>query len=433
MKYTVSLLIGSGFSIPEGLPGVKGLNERLSKINENEILIHSDQRALFLNGQEDLNRWSRWDERAFLQEFLEFYSNEILKGEEAFHYETFYDFYSGYLHSKENKEPIEAFYEQFNKRHYKDGGNGARDCHNRISDFNRTYNQLLASQLHKPEYFEDITTTSHLRYGGFIGFLRELMKTSSIKVHTLNHDLFFDWLGRNQVDLWQNFSDGYQLEGSPFYGTVSYNFNQNTDRPRVQKTYYVKLERFTDEYSKPLCLFKLHGSVYNTVVYTHSPQAEKYRLKDNYGVYDFYMEKTDPKTGEVLFERLWDQVAPDFLSGTTNKTRYYTGDPYYISLFKHFENNLISSDLLIVIGYGFLDPGINEYLEKYFLTKGKKMIVIDPNKPQSEIIDKYGGTHIPVSVTALSYDQYLSLLPEDLRPKVNEENSSEDDWLEDWS
>ena len=47
MKQTVSVLVGSGFSKPEGLPGVRELNQRLSKIDESEILIHTDQRAIF--------------------------------------------------------------------------------------------------------------------------------------------------------------------------------------------------------------------------------------------------------------------------------------------------------------------------------------------------------------------------------------------------
>jgi hypothetical protein len=88
MRPTVSILLGSGFSIPEELPGVRQLNQRLSKIDESEILIHSDQRAIFLNGQEDLNRWSRWDERIFMQELLEFYNSEVLKDGETFNYET---------------------------------------------------------------------------------------------------------------------------------------------------------------------------------------------------------------------------------------------------------------------------------------------------------------------------------------------------------
>ena len=97
MRPKVSILVGSGFSVPEGLPGVRQLNQRLSKIDESEILIHTDQRAIFLNGQDDPNRLSSQDKRLFLQEFLEFYSTEVLKPNEEFHYETFYDYYSGYL------------------------------------------------------------------------------------------------------------------------------------------------------------------------------------------------------------------------------------------------------------------------------------------------------------------------------------------------
>ncbi|MBK7304313.1 MAG: hypothetical protein IPI90_13955 [Saprospiraceae bacterium] len=123
MRQNVSILVGSGFSIPEDIPGVRQLNQRLSKIDESEILIHTDQKAMFLNGQVDPNRWSRWDERIFLQEFLEFYSDEVLKPSEEFHYETFYDYYSGYLTNHENKEVIEDFYKRFNDKHFKGSDN----------------------------------------------------------------------------------------------------------------------------------------------------------------------------------------------------------------------------------------------------------------------------------------------------------------------
>ncbi len=407
MRPVISFLIGSGFSIPEGLPDVGKLNKRLSKIDESEILIHTDQRAIFLDGKNDPNRWSRWDERIFLQEFLEFYTSEILKSPTEFHYETFYDFYSSYLANNENKEVIEEFYNRFNEKHFK-GSDSLRDCYNRISDFNRSYNQLLASQLHKSKYFEDISTLNYPPYDSFIGFLKELLKSCEIKFHTLNHDLFFDWLGRHHSDLWQHFTDGYQLEGSPFYGTVNYNFNQNTTN-KVHKSYFVKLEQFIDKYDKSLALFKLHGSIFNTIVYTPKPEQKKVRLKDNFGIYQFYMEALDPITGELRFELLWDEVAPDFLSGTTNKTRYYSDDPFYKNLFKHFENNLSVSEYLIVIGYGFQDGGINEYLEKNFLSRGKPMILIDPNKPTTDFLDKYKTTHIAKGVTQIEYSEYLEL------------------------
>lgn len=415
MRPTISILTGSGFSKPEGLPEVGELNQRLSKIDESEILIHTDQRAIFLYGQDDPNRWSRWDERIFLQEFLEFYNAEILKDTNEFHYETFYDFYSSYIANQENKEVIENFYKKFNEKHF-NGANDNRDCYNRISDFNRSYNQLLASLLYKSIYFEDISTINYPPYDSFIGFLRELLKTSDIKFHTLNHDLFFDWLGHHHVDLWQHFTDGYQLEGSPFYGTVSYDFNQNTER-KVHKTYYVKLEQFVDKFDKPLSLFKLHGSVFNTIVYTPQPEQKIVRLKNNYGIYQFYMEIKDEKTGESHFEPLWDEVAPDFLSGTTSKTISYSGDPYYKTLFKHFIGNLLESELLVVIGYGFQDNGINECLENHFLSRGKQMVVIDPNKPKTDLLDKYKATHIQKGVTQVTYEEFLKLIPTTLNKK----------------
>lgn len=410
MRPVISFLIGSGFSIPEGLPSVAMLNKRLSKIDESEILIHTDQRAIWLkNVADDPNRWSRWDERLFLQEFLEFYNTDILETPTQFHYETFYDFYSSYLANKENQDVIEGFNKRFNEKHFKNAHN-YRDCYNRIADFNRSYNQLLASQLHNSKYFEDVSTLNYPPYDSFIGFIRELLKTCDIKFHTLNHDLFFDWLGRHHADLWEHFTDGYQLAGSPFYGTVEYDFNRNSTN-RIHKTYYVKLERFIDKFDKPLSLFKLHGSIFSTIVYTPHPKQERVRLKDNYAIHQYFMEVNEENSGEPKLELLWDEVAPDFLSGTTNKTRYYSKDPYYQNLFKHFENNLSSSENLIVIGYGFQDIGVNEYLEKHFLSRGKEMIVIDPFKPKTDLIDKYNATYIEGGVTEIDYESYLKLLP----------------------
>jgi hypothetical protein len=415
MRPKISILVGSGFSIPIEIPGFHELNERLSEINASEISISDNQKAIFLNGQDDPNHWSRWDERIFLQEFLEFYNAKVLKPDEKFHYETFYDYYSGYLTNYENKQAIENFYNLFNNKHFK-GSDNYRDCYNRISDFNRSFNQLLASQLHKTNYIEDISTSNYPPYDPFIGFLRELLKSCDIKFHTLNHDLFFDWLGKNHSDLWQHFTDGYQLEGSPFYGTLSYNFNIDKERT-VRKTYYVKLEHFINKFDKPLAFYKLHGSIFNKIVISTQLDHQKFRIKDNFGVSSYLMEIKDPLTGEVKLEYLADNVAPDFLSGTTNKIRFYKHDDYYKNLFNHFENNLLTSELLIVIGYGFKDPGINEYLEKNYLLRGKHMIVIDPKKPDSDLIEKYKATYIPKGVTEVEYQEYLKLIPTELKLK----------------
>ena len=79
MNKNISFLLGSGFSIPDGVLGVREINQRLKKIDESEILIHSDMRAIFLNGQKDPNRFMNWDERQFVQEFLNFHIRNNFK------------------------------------------------------------------------------------------------------------------------------------------------------------------------------------------------------------------------------------------------------------------------------------------------------------------------------------------------------------------
>ena len=406
MKPIVSILVGSGFSIPEKIPGVRALNQRLSKIDESEILIYTDQKAIFLNGMSDPNRFMRRDERLFLQKFLEFYNSSVLNKDQGFHYETFYDFYSSYLNDGSNNKAIEEFCANFNKEYH-----GKIDPQNRINDFNRSYNQLLASQLYDARYVDDISFTSYPPYQSFINFLLKILEFGNIKFHTLNHDLFFDWLGLNHMELSKHFSDGYQIEGSRFYGALPCEFNVG-DNQKINKSYWVRLEQFTDNFDKALCYFKLHGSIDNKIV--HSTMEPYSRIKDKYKISGYSEEFSDPETGQLKFQDILDVVSSDFLSGTTNKIRYYTNDPFYINLLNHFKENLTDSELLVVIGYGFQDDGINDYLEKYYLTRGKRVIVIDPYKPNIGLLEKYDVNYIEKGVTDVNYHEYLECIPEEL-------------------
>jgi hypothetical protein len=404
MKPKISFLIGSGFSIPEGLPSVSALNKRLSKINEDEILIHTDQTAFFLNGQKDSNRFLRRIERYFVQEFLEFYNSKILSSNEEFHYETFYDFYSNYLAKGENKTEIEEFYQEFLKKHTSQGSINP-DCYNMVFDFNRTFNQLLASQLHNVKFFKDISYGNYPPYDDFICFLNDLIKKFDIKFHTLNHDLFFDWLGQHCDGLWQHYSDGFRFEGSPFYGHLNHVFNPGKAN-EVHKKYYVKLAYFDNKYDTILCVFKLHGSILNTIVYRPEPDQNKVRIKSDYAIGKFCMEIFNSEENKYELKNLIDQVQPDFLSGTTFKIRSYKRDDHYVNLFRHFETNLKESDLLIITGYGFKDSGINEYIENHYLKDGKPMLVIDPFKPMSELLERYSNIFIEKDITQVGFKEF---------------------------
>lgn len=55
---------------------------------------------------------------------------------------------------------------------------------------------------------------------------------------------------------------------------------------------------------------------------------------------------------------------------------------YYEAVFDHFTRNLESSDVLIVVGYGFGDTKINQMLEERFCDRGgTRMLIIDVDEP----------------------------------------------------
>jgi len=130
----ISFLIGSGFSVADGMPLVSNINKRLCNIKEDEFMIHSDMSAFFLNGQTNPNDWHRRQERLFVQEFLEFYCSKIVDGQDAFHYEDFFDFYSDYRREgyEDDEHPINKFCDLFRVNH-KDSFHYISDNYNLIS------------------------------------------------------------------------------------------------------------------------------------------------------------------------------------------------------------------------------------------------------------------------------------------------------------
>lgn len=400
---TISFLIGSGFSVADGMPLVSHINKRLRKITESEILIHTDRTAMFLNGQENENDWVNREQRYFVQEFLAFYCSEIIDSEEEFNYEEFFDYYSKFLregYEDENNE-INVFCDSFRAKHKSDFQN-IMDNYNLVSHFHDTFNQLIAQLLQKAKYYENVTPLNYPPYDSFLNFLKEVVKENEIKVHTLNHDLLFERL-MSVPPLWEEFTDGFNENGSPYYSQAS------TTQLGIQKTYRVRLRFFNNRYKGKICLYKLHGSV-DTYQFDISNQLfDLTRVKSDYGVNPrFVKEIVDAKSKELTYARGLQHIYPDFLSGTTEKIRSYKNE-YYGIIFNHFKSNLKKSKLLIVIGYGFNDSGVNEYLKKQYLRYGRKMVVISPSKPTSNLMDFNVGV-IEKKMQDVTYDEFTSIL-----------------------
>ena len=104
-------------------------------------------------------------------------------------------------------------------------------------------------------------------------------------------------------------------------------------------------------------------------------------IKSRRGIGPLDLMKEVEIDGKLSYEQEHGQYHPDFLSGTTQKILHYSKNDYYKKVFKHFKLNLENSNILIVIGYGFRDKGINEIITKHFFSgTDRKMIVIDVNQ-----------------------------------------------------
>jgi hypothetical protein len=99
------------------------------------------------------------------------------------------------------------------------------------------------------------------------------------------------------------------------------------------------------------------------------------------------MKEYEDEDGTIKYNKCFWNYYPDFLSGATDKIDRYDESCYYKPMFDNFKSNLIHSNTLICIGYGFMDSKINEIIKDFFLIeKTKKMIIINPSPPKSDIM-----------------------------------------------
>jgi hypothetical protein len=137
----------------------------------------------------------------------------------------------------------------------------------------------------------------------------------------------------------------------------------------------VRLRQFTDTYKERFCLYKLHGSIDN---YWATFGEKSDLIKIPWGVSANEIHREVLQDGELQYLRRSSKVVPDFLAGTLHKVSRNERGRYYPAVIEHFQTNLIESDILIVIGYGFADSRINSYLQKDFLSDSEKqMFVVD--------------------------------------------------------
>jgi hypothetical protein len=392
----ISLLLGSGFSYDEQIPGMAAINKEVLSWTSDDIYIGGDQRVAKASDLQGLNEWNRgfYAERQFPGEFLQFYIREVIKDPALFNYEEFIDYFMIPYYKNAYPEPMTRFCESFLATYSTE--HHPLDIGNLLLKFENIFSQLVANKLSFERYHEEASFGGHARYGQFIHFLSGVLDSNHVvSVHTLNHDLFFEYLGKNEESLSEHFCDGFTEENSPYYGVL------RTTIGKLNRHFYVRVPYFLNQFKKRLRFYKLHGSVdmYPFSIANHYPDPT--RIKMPYGVYDVVKEVQDGKGGFGYIGAMHKQF-PDVLAGTSFKMQFYQDD-YYQTIHDHFRDNLVNSDFLIVTGYGFKDKGINEIIEAHFLSAGKQMLVIDPY-PDNLSIPAAGPVEIiPSTINAVDF------------------------------
>jgi hypothetical protein BACCOPRO_01635 len=362
-RLSVSILLGAGFSVPQGYPTGKIVNELMQKFDDFPVdFAPSGELATSTNGEKP--HFQAYGMNLYQKRFTfcKRLINEYAKVKGEFDYEAFYDFIrSQEIYQPQYQKICDDFVDEYN------------DYHSFATGIEPIYNQMVAylikdksgkcwydGEPHHIGYIEN--------YDGFLNILSQWSNDRLINVHTLNHDMLFESFKKTDY-LNGKISDGFDEFGSPYYGIL--------EKRNVH--YHVRLERYTGRYNTSVRLYKLHGSLDYVLYYRTKDSVmlipDKY-VKIQHGIGPGYLIKA--RRSKVGYETFPFAMHSDFLTGTTTKIFRYREPLLYRKLFKKFKKNLEKAEILLIAGYGFKDTKINEIILNKFNYQLKPVIIIDP-------------------------------------------------------
>ncbi len=365
----ISILIGAGFSAPQGYPIGNTMNENILNFEKYNVdFSPSGVMCYSTTGEKPIFQVE--GVLNLYQKYFIFCKRLIKKYAETykFDYEEFYDFIKS-----------EKVYSPCYETLCGDLLDEYTDYKNFVSSLPNIYNQMVRSLLRDKDgnsFYEKLPF--HIgyvkHYDGFLKYLSLLKKDYIIDVHTLNHDLLFESFNKTEY-INGNISDGFDEYGSEFYGILNKDNN----------VYHCRLERYTARYSTSIRLYKLHGSLdyvpyYKTVENNFMIPIKYVKIREGIGVSDL-LRGIRSKIG---YESCPIAYHADFLTGTTSKIERYNNPLLFKKLFKRFRKNLRNAEKLIIIGYGCKDEGINKMIFENF----------DFTHKGAYIFDKYAGDKV---------------------------------------
>ena len=375
-RKSISILLGAGFSAPMGYPIGNDMNESLLDFDDRYLdFAPCGSLATSTDGTKPtfqmggvLNNHQKYF--IFCKRLIKEYTKAH---KDKFDYEQFYDF----IKTEEAKR----------ERYQRLCDDLLDDCESYehyLSNVSHIYNQMAAHLLKDKtgkSWYDDepFKMNFYDGYNGFLTYLSELSHEFIVNVHTLNHDLLFESFNKTGF-INGSISDGFDEYGSEYYGKLT----------AKGRTYHCRLERYKGRYNTPIRLYKLHGSLDYVPFYRRNEYGwmipENY-VKIKWGIGAGNIMKS--RQSKVGYDISPFEYHADFLTGTTSKIKRYSEPLLFRKLFKKFRKNLRNAEMLIIIGYGCKDEGINEIIKENFDYNHKPLFIIDAYAKDESQVDLF--------------------------------------------
>ena len=406
----VSFLLGAGFSRPAGYPLATELSAKILRVQASGIATHPDGQAElrpeflvhlqttpdmpFPDPSDDFSRPKRAGADA-----LEAVLNVYGQSHDLSNYEEFYDELYCYRKSdpiRLNAPVFQAECRRLNLHHDPARAGEGRHVEQALSMAFKIFPQLLEQLIKEDpalasagagaayQRFFNLLRTSSSRPRGF--FADTPTPAHEFYLHTLNHDLFVEKrLREEDLQAAISYSDGFNEIGSPYYGRLEFDHEFPRWLQQDPRHAHVRMPCFTGKFSGPVQLFKLHGSLDYWSFGVEQSDTGRYKpqvVKKQPWLDHIHLYREVEVDGQLTYRIDFTNYHALFLSGTTAKLEQYADPILFGQLLEHFSLNLANSSILVVIGYGFRDEGINKLLLPFLQDPAKQVIIIGRELPE---------------------------------------------------
>lgn len=175
-------------------------------------------------------------------------------------------------------------------------------------------------------------------------YLDVIQQSERASIYTLNHDHILETL--------------LEQRGIPYSDGFS-NVNSPLRSPEDKEPIKV----FCNTFNEKVRLIKLHGSI-DQYKYHYLGDTDKAGQIDYFKTLDYYAKHRAEYVDEqgIVQQNVTTAIEPQFITGR-NKLNLIQSDSLYSALYSDFQRELPGSDLLVINGYSYLDPHVNDVIE----------------------------------------------------------------------